>query len=251
VIASCLGSAVAVLLVLAQRELRAQQPAPQFNITPTRLFIPRGQTSASLVLRNEGAEPLRFQISAFGWSNDEEGHLQLHPTRDVVFFPVLFGVDPGQTRRVRVAVTERAVERELSYRLFVEQLPSRADARPAGVQMLMRASIPLFVQPPQLIARATIDRVEVKGGQLSFVVHSVGTVHVSIAKVVVTASSSPSYQSELPGWYLLSGESRTYRVALPATVCRDQATVRIAATFADNPTPLAVDQPVGAGDCAP
>jgi P pilus assembly chaperone PapD len=172
-VGACLAS-VLVAGVLAVAQTRDNKPAagvmPQFNITPTRLFIPKGQTSASLVLRNEGAEALRFQITAFAWSNDADGHLVLQPTTDVIFFPVLFAVDPGQTRRVRVAVTLKAIERELSYRLFVEQLPSRAEAQPSGVRMLMRASIPLFVQPPQLVVRAMVDEAKVAGGQLSFVV---------------------------------------------------------------------------------
>jgi fimbrial chaperone protein len=247
----CLASVlVAGVLAIAQTPdgWPAAGAPPQFNITPTRLFIPKGQTSASLVLRNEGAEALRFQISAFGWSNDADGQIVLQPTGDVIFFPVLFAVEPGQTRRVRVAVTSKAIERELSYRLFIEQLPSRAEAQPAGVQMLMRASIPLFVQPPQLLARATLDAAAMASGTLSFAVRNVGTVHVSITRVTVQAGG---FEAQLPGWYLLSGETRRYQVALPEEVCRQQPTVRIAVTFADNAQPLTIDQPFGAGDCAP
>jgi fimbrial chaperone protein len=250
----CLAS-VFVAGVLAVAQTRDNKPAagvvPQFNITPTRLFIPKGQTSASLVLRNDGAEALRFQITAFRWSNDAEGQLVLQPTTDVVFFPMLFVVEPRQTRRVRVAVTSKAIERELSYRLFIEQLPSRAEAQPSGVQMLMRASIPLFVQSPQLVARAMVDETKVAGGQLSFVVRNVGNVHVSITRVTVTMRAR-GFETQVPGWYLLSGETRRYHVALPADACREPgAMVRIAAMFADNPQPLTIDHPIGAGDCAP
>jgi fimbrial chaperone protein len=229
--------------------------APQFNITPTRLFIPAKQTSTSLVLRNEGPEALRFQVSAFAWSNDAEGQLVLQPTRDVVFFPVLFGVEPGQTRRVRVAVTERAIERELSYRIFVEQLPSHAAAQGPGVQMLMRASIPVFVQPPTMIARATLEHVATTGGRLSFVVRNIGNVHVSIAQVSVRAArrdpQAPSFDAQLSGWYLLSGEARAYHVTLPPDLCRERPTLTIAVKFADNAQPLTIDQAIADGACAP
>jgi fimbrial chaperone protein len=207
------------------------------------------------VLRNEGPEALRFQVSAFAWSNDDEGQLVLHPTSDVVFFPVLFGVEPGQTRRVRVAVTERAIERELSYRIFVEQLPSRAGAQGPGVQMLMRASIPIFVQPPAMIARATLDHVATTDGRLTFVVRNIGNVHVSIAQVNVRAArrdpKMPPFDTQLPGWYLLSGETRAYHVTVPADVCHERPTLTIAVKFADNAQPLTIDQPIAEGACAP
>jgi hypothetical protein len=73
-------------------------------------------------------------------------------------------------------------------------------------------------------------------------------VHVSITRVTVQAGG---FEAQLPGWYLLSGETRRYQVALPEEVCRQQPTVRIAVTFADNAQPLTIDQPFGAGDCAP
>lgn len=174
----------------------------------------------------------------------------LQPTTDVIFFPALFAVEPGQMRRVRVAVTSKAIERELSYRLFVEQLPSRAEAQPSGVQRLMRASIPLFVQPPQLAARAMVDEATVAGGQLSFVVRNIGNVHVSIARVTV-AMRARGFETQVPGWDLLSGETRRYHVALPADACREPAVVRIAAMFADNPQPLTIDHPIGRGGLRP
>jgi fimbrial chaperone protein len=250
-----LAISLALLTGVAFAQPRLPADAPQFNITPTRVFIPAGQTNASLVVRNDGAEPLRFQITASGWSNDADGQLVLHATTDVVFFPMLFNVEPGQSRRIRIAVTARAIERELSYRLFIEQLPSRAGTQTAGVQMLMRASIPVFVQPPRMIAQATLDKAVIATGQLSFAVHNIGTVHVSIARVTVHAprrdATQPPFESTLPGWYLLSGETRTYRVALPADVCRERPTLTIAATFADNADPLTIVEPIPAGACEP
>jgi fimbrial chaperone protein len=227
---------------------------PQFNITPTRLFIARNQTSTSLMLRNDGGETLRFQVSAFAWSNDRDGQMVLNPTTDVVFFPMLFSVEPGQSRRVRVAVSARAIERELSYRLLVEQLPSRASVLPPGVQMLMRASIPVFVRPASMVARATLDEVDAIGGRLSFVLRNVGTVHVSTTQIAVRAprgDGGKMFETSLPGWYLLAGESRVYHVTLPADVCDEHPVLTIAVTFADNKQPLVLDHRVGQGDCAP
>src|SRR5262245_3077930 len=90
IVCQAIGLVVLVMAgaLTASAQTLPQASAPQFNITPTRVFIPAGQTSASLMLRNEGPEPLRFQISASAWSNDADGQLVLQPTTDVVFFPV-------------------------------------------------------------------------------------------------------------------------------------------------------------------
>jgi P pilus assembly chaperone PapD len=96
----------------------AQQPQGQakFNVTPTRIVLRHTQTSTSLLLKNESADTIRFQVSAFSWANDAAGEMKLEPTRDIVFFPALFSIASGQTRRVRVATSERATTHERAYR---------------------------------------------------------------------------------------------------------------------------------------
>src|SRR5689334_21954615 len=137
--AALLVAIAAVAMASAILMARAQEAgAPTFNIMPTRVVIKPRETSASLMLRNDSSERVRFQVAAFAWSNDAHGQIVLQPTTDLVFFPTLLTIEPGQSRRVRVAASQRAVERELAYRLMIEQLPSRAEAQPGGgVQMLM------------------------------------------------------------------------------------------------------------------
>jgi fimbrial chaperone protein len=233
--AALLVAIAAVAIASAILVARAQEAAaPTFNIMPTRVVIKPRETSASLMLRNDASESVRFQVTAFAWSNDANGQIVLKPTTDLVFFPTLFTIEPGQSRRVRVAASQRAVERELAYRLMIEQLPSHAGAQPGGgVQMLTRASVPVFVQPQTIVARATIENTTIANRQASFDVRNVGTTHVMIVQTEVRGTRS--FAQRLPGWYLLPGETRTYRVALPEEVCRAQETLTMAVSFDGHP----------------
>lgn len=146
----------ACAVAYAQSPLAGLGAGPEqgrFNVTPTRLVLRPNETSTSLVLKNESAEALRFQVTAFAWTNAIDGEMRLEPTKDVVFFPALFAIAPGQTRRVRVATAERAAMHERAYRLIVEQLPSRAGPRiESGVEMLTRLNVPLFLEPATRVA---------------------------------------------------------------------------------------------------
>lgn len=240
--------ACAVLLCFACVVAYAQSPSAgpsaesgqgRFNVTPTRLILRPNETSTSLLLKNESAEALRFQVTAFAWTNAVDGEMKLEPTKDVVFFPALFSIAPGQTRRVRVAATERATTNERAYRLIVEQLPSRAGPRvEGGVEMLTRLNVPLFLEPGTRVAQATLDHLALRDGALTFDVHNTGTVHVRLDEVVVKGLSregTPAHEQRVPGWYLLPGETRFYRLPLEPDICRALASVVVTTTFAQIP----------------
>jgi fimbrial chaperone protein len=165
--------------------------------------------------------------------------MKLEPTKDVVFYPALFSIAPGQTRRVRVATSERATTRERAYRLIVEQLPSRAGPRAdGGVEMLTRLNVPLFLEPGTRVAQATLDHVGPRGGALTFDVHNTGTVHVRLDGLVVKGLSregTTTHEQRVDGWYLLPGETRLYRLPLDADVCRALASVVVMTTIAQMP----------------
>jgi P pilus assembly chaperone PapD len=81
---------VCICVVSASDVAFAQPSSAQwqgrFNVTPTRLVLRPNETSTSLLLKNEAAEALRFQVTAFAWANAIDGEMKLEPTKDIVFF---------------------------------------------------------------------------------------------------------------------------------------------------------------------
>src|SRR6187549_4182240 len=95
----------ALLITILGLVLQAENVAASaFKVTPVRVTF-SGPSSTLLTLRNDSEESLRFQISAFAWSQDAQGGIQLGSTEDISFFPALLTLKPGEERKVRVATT--------------------------------------------------------------------------------------------------------------------------------------------------
>jgi fimbrial chaperone protein len=229
--------------------------AALINIAPTKLVLTRGVTSTSTQLRNDSDAQVRFQVSAVRWANKPSGEMDLAPTDDLIFFPSLFAIEPHQSRRLRVASSVRATERELAYRVLIEQLPD-ADRQPGqGVQMLVRASVPVFIQPPTLIARATLDSLALANGVATFSVHNSGTIHLMLREAIVRgrlANGSESPEQRVTGWYLLPGDTRQFRVPIEPAPCRGWTGLSVTVQFSEALTaPLTERVAVPTGACGP
>jgi fimbrial chaperone protein len=216
-------------------QLMTPPGAAAFNITPTQVELTRPGASASVLIRNDSPETLRFRVTAFRWSNSADGEMVLAETNDVVFFPALFTVTAGQTRRLRVASNAVASERELAYRLILEQLPSEVEAPDKnGVRMLTRLNVPVFVIPPARTMTTTLDGLGVADGHVVFDLRNTGTLHVRIGDIVVQARTTNAElhdEQRLTGWYMLPGETRRYRVPVKPDVCRALASITVTAAF--------------------
>lgn len=201
--------------------------AAAFQVSPTQVFLSAKSPSALLALRNESGGTLRFQLSLFKWDQNPKGELLLSPTEDIVFFPLLVTLAPGEERKIRVGATAPATASEKTYRIFVEEIPSLAK-KPDGseeggqVQLLTRMGIPIFLQPDQRVARGGVQDTAVGGGLLSFAVHNAGNVHFVVEKVTVKGygiRGEELFERELSGWYILAGGLRAYELELPKKSC--------------------------------
>jgi len=223
------------------------------NVTPTQLVLPRPGATTSLMLRNESDEPARFQVTGHRWSNTSDGQIALEPTSDLIFFPTVFTLEPRQTRRLRIACKLAASARELTYRLILEQLPALQRPPDGGVQMLMRASVPVFVQPSTLIAKATLAPASFARDEVQVDLRNHGTVHVRVQEIVVRAEDAAGavlHEARVAGWYVLPEETRRFRVPMPSAICERVRAIGVTATFASGfDKPLVERTPTPAGAC--
>lgn len=190
-------------------------------IDPTRVHLSGKARSQSLALRNSGAEKARFQVTAFSWQQSPGGEMQLTPTEDILFFPSLLEIAPGETRKVRVATNVPPETIEKSYRLFVDELPPPNANNSGSIRVLTRLGIPVFLQPTAPQSQPILSA-EVKRGHLLVTLENRGnsyTLAQSVRVVARDTSGNVRFEKDLPAWYVLAHGRRAYDVELDQAVC--------------------------------
>lgn len=199
--------------------------ASAFKVTPVKVLLSQRAPTALLTLKNESDRRLRFQASVFRWDQTRDGKMELTPTRDVVFFPPILSVEPGETRKVRLGSAGAFGPFEKSYRIFFEELPElRSAGNDEGSQLFIRTrmGIPIFFQPDEKEPGTRVDSVAAAAGILHFSVKNSGNVHVNLRGVRVKGlsdSGSPLFERQAEGWYVLSGGTRDYAMEIPGDLC--------------------------------
>lgn len=205
--------------------------AGEINVSPVRVELAPGVTVGTLTLQNVGADPVRLQLHAFGWSMRPDGTLNLTPSDDIAVFPTLLTLAPGASRSVRVGYAGASPHAQRTYRVFIDELPS-LEARRLGVGLALRARIgvPIFVEAPGTAAQPLIGDVALHGTMARVTVENTGTAAFMADRVAlqaVDANGNALGGGEQPGWYVLAGERRVYDFRLPGGSCARVAGVAL------------------------
>jgi fimbrial chaperone protein len=207
-------------------------------IDPVKVLLTGDNPSKSISLRNNGSERVRFQVSAFTWRQSLRGEMQLTPTPDLVFFPSLLELAPGETRRVRVTTTTQVSSTEQSYRLFADELPPLA-AQPGGaIRVLTRFGLPVFLAPDAAKAAPALT-LGMNSGRLKITLENRGNAHFiaqSVRIVGRAADGSSLLQQDLPAWYMLAGGKREYDLPIAPDTCAKLSQVSANANTDHGPT---------------
>ena len=114
--------------------------AARFQVQPTRVDLAGTHHVGSLAVTNRSTEEVRFQITAMAWTESEDGTTGLTPTDELVVYPSLFTLAPGDSRSVRVTSMASPGAREVPYRIFVEELPPLRSFRQMHLEELIDGS---------------------------------------------------------------------------------------------------------------
>jgi fimbrial chaperone protein len=224
--------------------------ASQFTVNPTRVELSARLTSAVVSLRNDGHTPIRVQVKTHAWTQTLDGQMQLDPTDDVVVFPTLVTLNPGEERRLRVAVTAKPADVERTYRLFLEELPPpKTESTASGVQVLTRVGIPVFLAAVAPATHAGLSDVGVTAGTLHFQVDNLGNTHFVPERVRVrgvSASGQTIAEKTRDGWYILGRSSRRYDLTFADADCGKLRSVLIDVTLGGTVLKERLDTPGGA-----
>lgn len=207
-------------LALCQAE---RASAAGINVSPVQVELSRDESKAQVLVRNESEEPARFQLSVSAWDEDAEKGMQLTPTQEIVFFPALLTLKPGEQRAVRVgALPAQFGLVEKTYRLFVEELPPPAKpGQRSQVRVLTRVGIPIFLAPSRKL-EGTVLELRLDGPAAVAEAKNNGNVHFRVNSVDFKAFDEKGavlLEKQQQGWYVLANGKKPFRFDLPQGTC--------------------------------
>lgn len=124
--------------------------AASLRISPTVVEFKDTQSSQSLSVYNQSAEPTRLQARIFQWKQ-ENGKDVLLPSSDLVVSPPIMTLNQATSYNYRIVRLNKApIQGQESYRLILDELPKPADPQKAneGLNLLLRLSLPIFITQP-------------------------------------------------------------------------------------------------------
>ena len=187
--------------------------AGSFTVRPLRLVLAPGASSASLSLENVGDQPVLVQAEVMAWSQ-RDGTDVLDPSQDLIVSPPVFTVATGAAQTVRVGLMQpSAAAREVTYRLFLQEVPPPKKPGEQGVDVSLRLSLPVFVLPSGNVAPRLSWRAA-KGPHDAIVLSltNSGSAHVQVIDCKLYDGNDGLIAQSNLGSYVLPGQTRSWSI---------------------------------------
>lgn len=182
------------------------------DVNPVRLTLSATQPVAAITVRNAGAQPASLHLQVMAWTQaDAADHYAA--TRELLTTPPIFTIQPGAVQTVRVGL-RRAVdpERELAYRLYLQEVPDAVAADGTGVRIALRIGVPVFVPPQAQAAPLLRWRAQRDGNAIVLHAQNTGKSHARIVELKFLSGSQMVAESTAA--YVLAGQSWRWRFAV-------------------------------------
>ena len=182
--------------------------AGTFSVSPVRATLSAIRPVAALTVRNDGAEASVVQLEVMGWSQ-QEGKDVYDPTREVLATPPIFTLPPGGSQVVRVGLRRAPDPRnEITYRLFLQEVPPPPKPDFRGLQVALRIGMPLFVLPA-VPAKPVLRWQAIRTPQGGFQVKlsNSGNAHIQVANITLVPSDGSPFPTQQLAAYVLAGQT--------------------------------------------
>jgi fimbrial chaperone protein len=177
-------------------------------------------------IHNDDNAPVVIQVRAVDWSQ-ENGEEQYHDSQELLTTPPVFQIAAKGEQIVRVAL-RRPVDplRELSYRLFFQEVPSPSAQKLNGLAVALRLSVPVFVRPVKpAVADLQWQVHTLSPGSMQVEVINLGTAHQQVTDFDVQVGDNARAHINLAR-YVLPGAHVSWTIDVPAgTAASDKVAV--------------------------
>jgi len=197
--------------------------AASLALVPVRLALTAKQPIGALTVRNDGDEATVVQLEVSGWSQ-ADGKDVYTATSEILATPPIFTVAPGGSQLVRVGMRRPAdADHELTYRLFLQEVPPPPKPDFKGLQVALRFGVPVFVGAVTAPAKGTVApvatlrwraRAAAGSNKVTLTATNAGTVHVQVTHFTLAPKDQAAPPQHSSPEYVLVGQYHDWQVEL-------------------------------------
>lgn len=217
--------------------LAAPARAQSLSIAPVTLKLAPGQHATSLTITNGGSTETAVQIRPFVWEQRPDDALT--PAADVVVSPPIVKIPANGRQVIRILVRRPAEQRELSYRLLIDQIPTHAT--PGTVQLALRISMPVFVEPTTGLKAKLQAKIVETAGKPVLVLENSGSQHEKLQRIALQGDTGRAIPVDGGAQvYVLPGATRSLALAAAQYPANGAKSYRLIAQSVAGPLDIAV-----------
>jgi fimbrial chaperone protein len=230
----CRVKLIALTAMLASSAI-GQANAQSLRVSPVTIDLPVSIRSSILTVANDSRKPITVQARILHWTQD--GADILEKTSNVVVSPPIFTLGPGTSNVVRVVrVSPEPVTEEETYRVLLDEVPSREKIQAGGLVIVMRQSLPVFFSGMDAKTGSVSWTATRRNNKLVLQATNSGQKHLKLTMLQVTDDKAePIAKIEGLAGYVLGGQSRSWELPLPKSGLAAGATLKIEATSEAGP----------------
>jgi fimbrial chaperone protein len=204
----------------------ASRPAAggSFGVSPTVVELSASHRMDVITVHNQSDTPALIQVRATAWSQ-RDGADRYEETQELLATPPVFELPAASEQIIRVALRrDPDAARELTFRVFVQEVPTGLPIIANGLKVALRLGIPVFVLPAQPGARPSLQWLGHRqvDGNLEIEASNPGSVHVRIARFYLDLGGATPLQVA-DSRYVLTGSRVTWQVSMPPELNRQAA----------------------------
>lgn len=195
--------------------------AGAFQIDPVRVELSPDQLSAALVLRNDEKETSVIRIEARAWTQ-KNGEDVFESSKQILVTPPIATIAAGAEQVVRVALRRPLdPEQELTYRIFLQEVPPPPRPGFNGLQVALRISIPVFAVPGSSATPKPTWKIKYQAHEHALFIGATneGNAHLQVQdfKLLKPGTDTVLAMQSISS-YLLGGQNREWTIKLDPSV---------------------------------
>lgn len=187
--------------------------AGSFSVSPVRVTLSTSAPISAITVQNDGKESVVVQLEAMAWAQ-QAGKDVYTPSSDILATPPIITIPAGGSQILRVGLRRTPdPQRELTYRMYLQEVPPPPKPGSTGVQVALRLGLPVFVAPvaEQPVAALVWGISRVHDGKHQVSLKNSGNSHVQVANFKLVSADGSDLGTQQVAGYVLAGQTVNFQ----------------------------------------